>query len=159
MPKQDGYITPDKRKGMPSRGKGKQTLILESIKKAALLGLSEASTNDDAEIAVFKFMAESAFNPTADTATVSSACLTHLMSKGWPSLKPQDPLVEFDFDKDASPSERAGQIMNAVAGGSIPPSLGVSLLSAMSSVMKIEEVTSIKADIERIKEQLGIADV
>ena len=98
MPKEDGYITPEKRKEMPSRGRGAKTLILESIREKALLGLSEGATKEESEKAVFGFLAEAAFNPTEDTAAVANTSLAMIMKKGWPDVKATLPLCDFEFN-------------------------------------------------------------
>ena len=159
MPKEDGYFTPQNRKKVPPRGKSNKNRILDAIRKKALLELKEDATRDEAEEAIFGFLAESAFNPTPDQAVISNTCMAQLMKKGWPDLKAVDPTVNFDFDKNGTPLQKATQIMQAISDGDIPPSTGVNLLSAMASVMKIEEVTEIRRDLDIIKEKLGLADV
>ena len=151
-------ITPDRRKEMPPRGRGAKTLILESIREKAVLGLSKDASKEDTEKAVFGFMAESAFNPTPDTAAVSNTCLGMLLKKGWPDVKAVDPVVEFEFDENLGPAQKADQILKAISNGELPPSTGVSLLSAMSSVLKILEVTELKEEVDLIKEQLGLSN-
>ena len=49
--------------------------------------------------------------------------------------------------------------MNAISNAELPADIGLSLISAMASVLKIEEVTEIKKEIEQIKEKLGLSDV
>lgn len=156
MAKNDGLITPEKRKEMPSRGKGSKTLILESIRERALLELGEGSTKQDAEKAVFGFLAEAAFNPTPDTAVVSNTSLSMLMKKGWPDVKATMPLCEFDFDPKGTPVDKATDILNAVSNGELPADMGLSLISAMASVLKIEEVTELKDRLDKIEEALNV---
>lgn len=156
MTKNDGLITPEKRKEMPSRGKGSKTLILESIKERALLELGEGSTKQDAEKAVFGFLAEAAFNPTPDTAVVSNTSLSMLMKKGWPDVKATMPLCEFDFDPKGTPVDKATDILSAVSNGELPADMGLSLISAMASVLKIEEVTELKDRLDKIEEAINV---
>lgn len=158
MPKEDSLITPEKRKDMPPRGKGKQTLILDSIKEKALLSMNKDSTRDDVEKAIFGFMAESAFQPTEDTAAMSSFCLGQLMKKGWPDMKSVMPVVEFDFDKDATPSIQAAQVMHAASKGELPPDVANVFVSSIASMLKIEEVTELQKRLEAIETELGIGN-
>ena len=159
MPKEDGYITPQKRKEMPSRGKGAKTLILESIRERALLSLPKDATKQEAEKAVFGFLAEAAFNPSEDTAVIANTSLSMIMKKGWPDVKATLPLCDFEFNPEGTPVEKATDIMNAISNAELPADIGLSLISAMASVLKIEEVTEIKKEIEQIKEKLGLSDV
>lgn len=148
MPKTSTSLTAESRKGMPPRGRGKQALILESIREAALLELNKDSTKEESEKAVFKFMADAAFNPTADTAQMSSFCLGQLMKKGWPDVKAEAAPVNFYLDSEAGPAEQTKQIMKAIAKGELAPDTGVSLITAMASVIKIIEITELE---ERLK--------
>lgn len=158
MSKNSGLITPEKRKEMPSRGKGSKTLILESIKEKALLELGEDSTKQEVEKAVFGFLAEAAFNPSPDTAVVSNTSLSMLMKKGWPDVKATMPLCEFNFNPEGTPVDKATDILEAISNGELPADIGLSLISAMASVIKIEEITTLKDDMELIKEQLGLSN-
>lgn len=158
MLKDDGQITPDKRKDMPPRGKGKQTVILDAIKEKCLLGLNDESTRGESEKAIFGFMAESAFNPSDETAAISTACLNHLMKKGWPDVKATSPCIEFDFDRDAKPHMQASQVMKAAADGLIPPDIANMFVSSIASMIKIEEVTEISRRLEEIEKALGVSN-
>lgn len=149
-------ITPNSRKEMPSRGKGKQTLILEAIREASVLSLSENSTRDESEKAVFKFMAQAAFNPTADTALMSNFCLGQIMKKGWPDVKSVMPCVEFDFDASATPSSQASQVMKAASDGMIPPDVANTFVSSIASMLKIDEVTELQKRLDAIELSLGV---
>lgn len=131
----DNQPDPSKKK----RGKAQKTLILEAIRDAALLNCSPDTSKEDAEKRVFQFLAESAFNPTEETANVSNTALQTLMKKGWPDVKAVAPCVKFDFDADADKSIQAIQIMNAVSNSEISPDTGVNLINALSSIIKIKE--------------------
>ena len=131
----DNQPDPSKKK----RGKAQKTLILEAIREAALLNCDSDTSKEDAEKKVFQFLAESAFNPTEETANVSNTALQTLMKKGWPDVKAVAPCVKFDFDADADKSVQAIQIMNAVSNSVISPDTGVNLINALSSIIKIKE--------------------
>lgn len=148
MAKTSTSITPESRKELKPRGKGKQTIILEAVREAALLGLTGESSKQDAEKAVFRFMAEAAFKPIADTAAMSSFCLGQLMKKGWPDVKSVMPCVEFEFTENAAPSVQASQVMKAASDGLIPPDIANMFISSIASMLKISEVTELE---ERIK--------
>lgn len=131
----DNQPDPSKKK----RGKAQKTLILEAIRDAALLNCDPETSKEDAERKVFEFLAQSAFNPTEETANVSNTALQTLMKKGWPDVKAVAPCVKFDFDADADKSIQAIQIMNAVSNSEISPDTGVNLINALSSIIKIKE--------------------
>lgn len=135
------------------RGRGKQALILEAIKEKALLGLSKDSSNDDAEKAVFSFLAESAFNPTADTAVVSNTSLNHIMKKGWPDIKPVMPSVEFTLNSK-DPHGQAMEIIKAVSDGTLAPDVANTLITSLSSMLKIEEMTELKDKVDELQKAM-----
>ena len=145
-------ITPDSRKDMPSRGKAKKTLILDAIKERALLEMDSSASNEEVEKAVFGFMAEAAFNPTEDTGVIANNCLTHLMNKGWASIKPSSECVEYEFDENAKPHEQAAQIMRAISDGVIPPDIGSTLVNSIASMLKIAEVTELEDRIAALED-------
>jgi hypothetical protein len=138
------------------RGKAKRTLILDAIKKKALIGMHEGATRAECEEAFFGHIASRAFNPEDKD---SGTLLKFLGDKGWAGLKPTMEPVEFELDETATPAFQAAQVMKASSLGKIPPDVAGLYMTCIASMMKIEEVTTIKADIERIKEQLGIGDV
>lgn len=136
-----------------SRGKSKQTLILEAIKERSLLGLDDKSSREDTEKAVFGFMAESAFNPTKDTAAVSSACLTAIMKKGWPDMKPIMPTIEFEMQGDTA-AARANEVLKAIAEGIVPADIAKVMVDVIKSSIEIEKITELMERITAIEEAL-----
>lgn len=147
-------ITKENRAQIPPRGRNKQTLILESIKERALLGLSSGSSREEAEKALFGFLADAAFNPTQDTAAVSNTCLNQLMKKGWPDIKSVMPTIEFELDQEGTPLDKASQILKAVADGHMPPDVANMLITSLASVLKIEEVTELKDKVEKLQSMM-----
>lgn len=135
------------------RGKSKQTLIIEAIKEKALLGLDENSSKEDAEKAVFGFLAESAFQPTPDTAVISSTCLSTLMKKGWPDMKPVMPTVEFELT-GVNPTEKANEVLKAIADGVIPADIAKILVDVIKSSIEIEKITELMDRIANIEKML-----
>lgn len=148
-------ITAENRKSMPPRGRNKKTLILEAIRDRALLNVSSEASNDDVEKAVFGFLAESAFNPTEDTAAVSNTCLNQLMKKGWSDLKPTMPMAEFELEQGGTELDKANQILKAVADGIIAPDVANMLINSIASMLKISEVTELE---DRIKQLEALQD-
>lgn len=131
----DNQPDPSKKK----RGKAQKTLILEAIRDAALLECTSETSKEEAEKKVFEFLAMSAFNPTEETANVSNTALQTLMKKGWPDVKAVAPCVKFEFDAKADKSDQAIQIMDAVSNSEISPDVGVNLINALGSIIKIKE--------------------
>lgn len=134
-------ITKERRAQMPSRGRNKKSLILEAIKESAALSLPDNASNEDVEKAVFAHLAESAFAPVSESqGEQSNLCLSLLMKKGWPDLKPESAPVEFEFNSGGTPSEQAAQIMKAVSEGQLTVDAATGLINALSQVMKIREI-------------------
>ncbi len=155
MAKTKTTLTADTRKAMPPRGRNKRTLILEAIKEKSLLDLDKDSSNEDAEKAFFSHIAERAINPDDQS---SGMCLKLLSDKGWANLKSTMEHVEFNFDEKSDLHVQAAQIMKAVSVGQVAPDVAHILISSIASTLKIEEVTEIKKELEKIKEMLGLVN-
>lgn len=159
MSKNDTSITPNKRKDMPSRGKGKKSLMLEAIKsvcgdeqdflkQVVAIGLGgwtqpEQKEDEEPQEPVFQ-------NP-------NPMLLNMVLNRIEPPLKAISPMVEFDFNPNAKPHEQAGDIMNAVAEGKIPPDIGQMFVSSIKAMIDIEEYTDLKERIENIEKALGVS--
>ena len=139
---------------LPPRGKAAKTLILEMLREESLLGLTGKSTREEAEKAFFKCVAIKALDPEDSN---SGMCLNLLASKDWPSLKPSNEAVEFDFDKDAAPHVQASQIMFAASNGLIPPDIANTFIQSIKAMIDIEEYTNLKDRIEAIEKSLGLS--
>lgn len=135
------------------RGRSKRTLILEAMREEALLGVAEGASSEDVEKAWFKHLASIATDTASNNAGL---CLKLLTERGWAALKASSELVEFEFDETASPTEKAGQVLAAVADGRIPLEYGVQLVSAIKSTVEIELNTEIKKRLEDIEKKLGV---
>lgn len=138
------------------RGRSKRNLILDSIREKSLIGVDSNASNEDVEKAFFGHVASRAFNPEDQN---SGMCLRLLADKGWSSVKPTMEHVEFEFDESAEPHIQAAQVMKAASDGLIAPDVANMFIGSIASMLKIEEVTEIKKEIEQIKEKLGLSDV
>lgn len=153
MAKSKTTITKDTRDNMPPRGRSKRTLIIEAMREQALLGVKKDASNEDVEKAWFAHLVENAVSPDSKD---SGLCIRLLTERGWAALKPSSECVRFEFDHDAAPHVQASQVMRAVAEEIIPPDLGIAFVGGIRSMLDIEANTELKAEIERIKEKLGI---
>lgn len=154
MPKSDGYFSsenqPDARK---KRGKSKKTLIIDAMRKNAMLGVKDGASSDDVETAWFDHLVKTAMD--ADSKD-SGLCTRLLTERAWAALKPSSECVRFEFDVNADPHVQASQVMDAVAQEIIPPDLGIAFVGGIKSMVDIETNTELKAQIELIKEKLGL---
>ncbi len=148
--KPKNQITPDSRKGMPTRGRSKRILILEAIREESLMGMKPDANNEESEKAFFTHVARQASNPESEH---FGMCLKLLADKGWASVKPSAECVEYDFDESAKPHKQAAQIMKAISDGVIPPDIGSTLVNSIASMLKIEEVTELADRIQALEEK------
>ena len=111
------------------RPKGSKSLeyqaLLASKAPAALDKLVELATGDEPNMQALKLLIDRTVAP----------------------LRPESLPVKFDLIGD-SPSEQAQSIVKATSEGKLSPTVAVELLNAVSSCMKILEVTDL---IERIE--------
>jgi len=137
---------------LPSRGRSAKTLILEMMRDESLIDLDPNSTKEEAEKAFLKHIAKRAFN--IEDAN-SGRCLTLLVNKGWPNIKPSNEAVEFEFDEEALPHKQAGQVMSAAASGVIPPDIANTFIQSIKAMIDIEEYTDLKDRIEKLEKALA----
>lgn len=123
------------------RGKSERTKLLEAIKR----------TGGD-EDGFYDILVERAFNR-EDPA--SSQLLKELMIRFYPPSKPTLPCIEFDFDENASHAVQAAQILKATADGQLPPDMAATFIQAISNMLKIDEMTDLRNDVEEIKRILN----
>jgi len=85
--------------------------------------------------------------------------LKEVMLRLSPIPKAVAPLVEFEFPNDASFSEQAGAVLDAIARGIIPADIGSMFVTTIKSAIDIEEFTELKDRIEGIEASLGVQNV
>ena len=133
---------------LPGRGLSNKNRILEAMRQESFEGLTNKSTKDECEIAYFKCIVKKAANIEDKD---SGMMLRLLGDKGWSSMKPTLGNVEFEFDGEASPSKQAAQVMSAAANGTLAPDIANMFVSSIASMLKIEEVTALRDEVDEIK--------
>jgi hypothetical protein len=137
------------------RTRNKLTLVLEAIKSEKLLGTDDTTSREDAEKAVFAYLAKAAFSPTPETAPLASTCMTALLKKAWPDSKPTNEPVTFKFDRSLPAVENADSVMTAVACGGIAPDVGALLIGMIKDTIQISESTQLVERLEAIEKALN----
>jgi hypothetical protein len=140
-PNPKNQIDKDKRKDLPPRGKGKKTLMLEAVR---------ATCGSESEF--LQKVVQTAIGD--DKAKPNMQLMTLVLQRIEPPMKSTLPLVNFEFNENSKPHEQAAQVMKAVSDGDIPADVGGMFVNCITSMLKIEEVTSIKEDIDEIKKAL-----
>ena len=85
--------------------------------------------------------------------------LKNRQPKLWNDKKASAQAVSFKLDTSLPIEQQAKQILHAISTSVIPPDIGAMLITGMSNVLKIEEVTAIKDELHQIKSKLGLDDV
>ena len=131
----DSGNQPKERKG---RGKSEITKILDAMKRAG-----------QTEEGFYDLLMEKAFNP-EDNFTFKE-----LLNRMSPMPKAVNPIVEFDFPKEAKPHVQAAFVLDAVASGVIPSDIGNMFVQSIKAMIDIEEFTSLKERIEKLEKALA----
>ena len=116
------------------RGKSTRTKILEAFER---LGKTEDGFYD--------LLTEKAFNPE------DSFTFKELLNRMAPIPKATSPLVEFDFDENASAHIQATQVIKAMADGKVPSDIGNLFVNSIQAMLKIQEVTDIDDRLKAIE--------
>lgn len=140
MPQFDEVNQPKKR-----RGKSGRTLVLEGIMAA----IPDIDTPDKAQSEFFKMVSKRAF---CEDDKDSAMLAKWLGDKGYANLKPVMEKVSFDFDESGTPFEQAAQVLKAASEGYISPDIAQMFVSSINGLVKIEEVTEIRKELEELKE-------
>lgn len=137
------------------RSKNKLTLVLEAIRQEKLLGTDPKTSKEDAEKAVFGWMAKAAFNPTPEQAVVANTCLNALIKKAWPDSKPAAEKVEFEYDSNKTPAENAQSVVTSVSIGEISPDIGAVIIGMIKDTIAITESTELVKRLEDLEQRLS----
>lgn len=121
------------------RGKSERTKIIEAMGRQ---GKTESGFYD--HLVTMAFDVDNTF------------AYKELLQRMAPLKKAVLPNVSFDLDKEATPQDKAAQILTAISESEIPPDIGIGLINAIRNVLDIEANTELKAEIERIKDKLGL---
>ena len=136
------------------RTRNKLTLVLEAIQDAELLGTNPETSKENVEKAVFKFLAQTAFYPTEENASLAAPCLNLLIKKAWPDSKPAAEKVEFSYDRADTAANNAHRVIEKVASGEIPPDIGQMLIGMIKDSIAINESTELVKRLEELEQML-----
>lgn len=153
MAKFDSENQPQRR-----RSKSKLTLVLEAIRQEKLINTDESTSYEDAEKAVFGYLAKAAFAPTPETAVLANTCMSALLKKAWPDSKPTNEPITFKFSRTAHPADNANSVMDAVASGELPPDIGMILIGGIKDVIAITESTELIKRLDALEAALAKAN-
>lgn len=151
MAKNDTSYQPGSNGGT-KRGKSKRTLILEAIRKSALVKVKKTATNDEIELCWFNELVARALDKDDRD---SGLCIKLITERGWSALKPSTECVQFEFDKDGTPVHQATQVMAAVSNGEIPPDLGLAFVNGIKAVIEVEANVELKGRIEALEAMIN----
>lgn len=123
------------------RGKAQRTKILEAMERE---GVTEEG--------FYELLVQRAFNPEDNFA------FKELLGRLYPVPKQTLPTVEFKFDAKAKPAEQATQILQAASEGIIAPDIAEKFINSVAAMLKIDEITQLRDDVEAIKKMMGEQD-
>ncbi len=133
----DGKFTADNQPKRKPRGKSEKTKFIDALKR-------KARTEDQ----FYELCIERAFDPDDNFA------FKEILARLSPLSKAVAPTIEFDFPAGAKPHVQAQAIIRGIAEGIIPPDLGGQLITSISSMLKIQEVTDIDERLKIMESQL-----
>lgn len=85
----------------------------------------------------------------------SPIAMGEILKRVSPITKAVAPMIEFKMTKSAKAHVKAGQILDAIASGEVPPDIGTMLISSIKAMVDIEEYTDLKARIEKLEAVLN----
>ncbi|MGL5281069.1 MAG: hypothetical protein ACRC8W_04820 [Plesiomonas shigelloides] len=145
-------MTPETRKNMPPRGRGKFSMLLEVIKENSLIGLTPEDTQEEAQKRFLLHVARRAFDAEDQ---VSGSLLNSLISRCLPAIKPVMPECDIGFDDGDSLDVMASKILSAAGSGRITPDTGAVLMALLKDKAVINEKGENAERIERLENMLS----
>ncbi len=135
-----------------SRGRSFKNKLFDAIKEESLLELPRKDSTPKAIEKVFlAHLARRAFE---EDTKESAVLLKELVNKSYPPLKAALPEFQIDVPEDATASQRANLILQAVTNGQIPPDVGQMLIGAAKTCMEIELGSDLIERLEGLENQL-----
>lgn len=122
------------------RGRSERTKILSALKRKGI--------NEDG---FYDHLLARALDPD------DTFALREILGRFSPLKKAVMPSIEFEFNKEGTPVDQVGQLLDAVSSGDIPPDVATMLIGAIKGAIEIEVNTELKDRIEQIEERLGVA--
>lgn len=119
------------------RGKSERTKFLEALKR------NSYSEDDFYDQLVSEAMAEK-----------SPIAMSEILKRVSPIAKQVAPTITFELDKNGKPHEKAGQVLDAIADGDVPPDLGAMLINAIKAFVDLDN-SDLKERIEKIEDMLN----
>lgn len=141
-------MTPETRKNMPPRGRGKFSMLLEVIKEDSLIGLTPEDTQEEAQKRFLLHVARRAFDAEDQ---VSGSLLNSLISRCLPAIKPVMPECDIGFDDGDSLDAMASKILSAAGGGRITPDTGAVLMTLLKDKATINQKGEIIERLEQLE--------
>lgn len=135
------------------RGRGKKSLMLDAIrdvcidehdflKQMVTIGIGGITkiSGPNAEEEEFEYK-----NP-------NPMLLSLVLNRIEPPLKSVSPTYNFDFDKEGDHHKQAKQVLDAMAKGRIPSDIGQLFITAISSMLNIQEKTDFEERLKAIED-------
>lgn len=119
------------------RGKSERTKILEAMKRRG-----------KTETGFYNELVDRAFN--ADDSFTFKEVLTRLS----PIPKAVAPLVNFKLNKKDDPHVQASDVLLAISNGDIPADIGATIITGITNMLKIKEVTDIDERLKAMEEKI-----
>lgn len=120
------------------RGKSERTKLLEAF----------ARKNKKPED-FYDNMVDLAFNAEDNFAR------SEVFKRMYPIAKPTLPTSEWEYPSKGTALQKADSIYKAISNGDLPADVGLALITALTNIIKIEEVTELKDRIDRLEAEIG----
>lgn len=144
-------ITKETRKNLPPRGRSKFSVLLEVIKEESMIGLNPKSTQEQAQKAFLRHVAERALNPED---MVSGQLLNSLVNRCFPSIKSVMPECDVGIEDGDSIDVMADKILSAAGSGSVSPDVASVLMGILKDKVIINEKSDILKRLEALEEKV-----
>jgi hypothetical protein len=88
-----------------------------------------------------------------------AACLSLVLTRIEPPLRPRARTVEFDFDPDGSIAEQSKQILTAVSKGQVDPDTAKVLIDMLTAYVGLKDIESFLVELKKLRNDLPAGGV
>ena len=146
MPKKNQTtLTPERRKTIPPRGKGKRACMLQAIKDVCKGGedvylkeVVKASLGDG-----------KAIKPNPQLMQI-------VMHRLQPVTKTVLPIVNFKYKPNGDPVEQIDEILAEISRGEMPADVGNVIISMIQARMKVKEICEFEERLAQLEQNAGL---
>lgn len=138
-------LTPERRKNIPPRGKGKRASMLDAIREECKGGEAE----------YLRKVVKASIGNGKDIKPCAQL-MQYVMQRIEPITKNVMPVVNFKYNAKGDPVQQIDSILAEIASGEMPADIGNVIVSMIQTRMKIKEISEFEERLNQLESNAGL---